>query len=554
MRRNLAAVLAADVAGYSRLMGEDAGATLSALMRLRTEVFGPCVSARHGRVVKNMGDGWIVVFAAARDAVQCAMQIQDRLVPEPTIRLRMGLDLGDVAETGDDVFGEAVNVAARLQEIAQPGAIAVSEAVFGALDGTLRPSFENRGPVRLRNIALPVGVRVRGGELAGGSMLRTPEGFPALAIRPISAPGGRPEVGEIAEALTGDFLSRLGGTHWLRCRVAMEPDPGAYVLSGTLRAQGDRLRLEAALTAPDGEPLWTGRHEGSLAEAFQFQDAAVPVAATAAFRRLLAHAARGIDATPAPRLTARQWALRAIIRGGADGPSHRAALDCLAEAIRLEPGWGYPYALALAIVMGAVSLGLGRHVEPYLARQAEWIERVEALEPPVSPARIMLAFARLVHSHDPGAVRADVRTQLQGLPFEPDVLIWAGYIHLYLGEPREALDCFETFDRCVRLDAYLPAVRAGAAGAMLQLGRFETALELARTATALAPGYPSPLRIAASACGHLGLAAEGAAALAALERVSPGETVSGFRRRSGYCESPATAIYFEGLRRAGMPD
>lgn len=552
MRRKLAAVLAADVVGYSRLMETDAEGTLEALLRMRAEVFRPTVASRRGRIVKSMGDGWLVVFDGATDAVECAMHVQDRLAADARIRLRIGIHLGDIVEAEEDVFGSAVNIASRLQELAQPGAVVISDAVFLTLDAALRPSFDDVGERWLKNIARPLGVLVRGGEIAGGAERRAPTGFPRLVIQPVATSSDRPEVRELAQGVTGDLLGRLGGTQWLRARIARRPDPGAYVLTATLRCRDDDLRLETTMATPDGAHLWYDKRDGTIPNLFHWQDEAVSAVATHAFRRLLAHAVAGLDGAPAEQMTGEQWALLAISRGGADGESHRRALDCLVEAIRLAPDWGYVHALALAVLMGAVSLGLAAHVEPYLRRQAEWVARVEELEPPVSPARIMLAFARLVRTRDPLSVRADVRTQLQGLPFEPDVLIWAGYIHLYIGEPEPALDCFERFDRCVVLDAYVPAVRAGAAGALLQLSRYEESLARAAEAIRVNPLYPSPLRIRAAALGHLGRHTEATAALAALHQVSPDETVASFRARSGYCDTPATRHYFEGLRLAGM--
>jgi adenylate cyclase len=185
MRRRLAAVLSADVVGYSTLTERDADSTLTALRRLRREVFGPAIAARRGRLVKSMGDGWLAVFDAATDAVEAAMQTQDRLVEEPLVRLRVGVHLGDVAEADEDVFGDAVNVSSRLQEMAEPGAVVISDAVYATLDGTLRPSFDDAGERALRGISRPIRLRVRGGEVAGASHGRRPDGFPRLAIVPV---------------------------------------------------------------------------------------------------------------------------------------------------------------------------------------------------------------------------------------------------------------------------------------------------------------------------------------------------------------------------------
>ncbi len=122
MERRLAAILAADVVGYSRLMGEDEAGTLSALRQLRTEIIAPTVDARRGKVVKSMGDGWLVAFASVVDAVTCAIEVQKGLAGHDSIKLRVGVHLGDITHEEEDIFGDGVNIAARLQEIAQPGA------------------------------------------------------------------------------------------------------------------------------------------------------------------------------------------------------------------------------------------------------------------------------------------------------------------------------------------------------------------------------------------------------------------------------------------------
>ena len=156
MQRSLTAVLAADVVGYSRLMSEDATATLATLRRVRTEILAPVVSAHGGRVVKSMGDGWIVIFPAVSDAVTCALEVQDQLQADGGFLMRTGIHIGDVTEEEGDVFGDGVNVAARLQDFADPGAVAVTDAVHSLLDGTLRHRFDDTGEHTLKNISRPV--------------------------------------------------------------------------------------------------------------------------------------------------------------------------------------------------------------------------------------------------------------------------------------------------------------------------------------------------------------------------------------------------------------
>ena len=145
MRRRLAAILAADVVGYSSLVGEDQEATLIALRQFRSELFDPAIAGHRGKIVKSMGDGWLVEFLSAADAVTCAMHIQDRLVGHDVFKLRIGIHIGDVLYEAQDIMGDGVNVAARLEAFAEAGAVAISESTYFSLDGTLRPSFDDNG-------------------------------------------------------------------------------------------------------------------------------------------------------------------------------------------------------------------------------------------------------------------------------------------------------------------------------------------------------------------------------------------------------------------------
>ena len=156
IQRRLSAILAADVAGYSRLIGEDEAGTLTALRQLRTELLAPKVSGHRGKVVKSMGDGWLVEFASVADAVTCAIDLQEGLAENEIIKLRVGVHLGDITHEDDDIYGDGVNIAARLQEIAEPGAIIISDIARRSIDGKLAAAFVDLGAQDLKNIAEPV--------------------------------------------------------------------------------------------------------------------------------------------------------------------------------------------------------------------------------------------------------------------------------------------------------------------------------------------------------------------------------------------------------------
>ncbi len=273
MQRKLAAILAADVVGYSRLLGNDEVSKLAALRQLRSELFAPTIAGHHGTIIKSMGDGWLVEFSSAADAVNCAMRVQDKLLDNATIKLRIGIHIGDIVHEDEDIFGDGVNIAARLQEIAQPGSVAISDAVQGALDGTLRPSFDDQGQQYLKNIAQPVRAWSRGGEIAANpSAYAHQAGFPRLSIAPIETSSDNAEVRDLADALTSDLETFLGASHWMLANISVKPIPNSYVARGILRARGSKIRLDMNLMAPDGERLLSDKYDGDLTDGFDWLD------------------------------------------------------------------------------------------------------------------------------------------------------------------------------------------------------------------------------------------------------------------------------------------
>ena len=205
MRRRLAAILTADIVGYSKLVGENEAAALSALRRLRAETLRPLASQHHGQIVKSMGDGWLIAFDSAQDAVSCAIKLQDAVAREGSVNLRIGVHIGDVTHEEDDIFGDGVNVAARLEALAPAGGIALSEIAYVSLDGTLAPSFRDAGEQALKNIERPVRVWVRAPEGARLSAAPRLAGFPSLTVEPVMTKDERAEVTDLAEGLTADI-------------------------------------------------------------------------------------------------------------------------------------------------------------------------------------------------------------------------------------------------------------------------------------------------------------------------------------------------------------
>jgi adenylate cyclase len=285
VERRLAAILAADVVGYSKLMGEDEAGTLSALRQLRDDILEPAVEANSGRVVKRLGDGWLVDFQSAKDAVACAIIIQELLNSQNTIRLRIGLHVGDVTFEEEDIFGDGVNIAARLESLAEPGGITISDQVFYALDGTIRGAFCDGGDRQLRNINRNVRVwhwpeAPAIPELEEGS---SQDSIPMILVEKFAHSGDVDASFDLTEELRSEIVEAL--SHRTGIRVAT-PAEGAekpiYLLNGRCHVIEKRCRLHLTLgIAASGESFWTTKIDREITDLFDFLDDVVGKISTA---------------------------------------------------------------------------------------------------------------------------------------------------------------------------------------------------------------------------------------------------------------------------------
>ncbi|MBT4487268.1 MAG: tetratricopeptide repeat protein, partial [Rhodospirillaceae bacterium] len=291
--RKLAAILAADVAGYSKLMGEDETGTLAALRELRNGLFQPAVTEHRGEVVKSMGDGWLVEFASVVDAVNCALQVQEILANHQIIKLRIGIHIGDIVHEDEDIYGDGVNISARLQEIAEPGGVALSGRARDFLDGKLANVFRDVGEKQLKNIADAVRVFVSGDDEPDQTpsveaALPLPD-KPSIAVLPFDNMSGDPEQEYFSDGMTEDIITALSRLRWLfviarnssftykgravDIKVVGHEMGVRYVLEGSVRKSGQRVRVTAQLIeAETGNHIWAERYDRELVDIFDLQD------------------------------------------------------------------------------------------------------------------------------------------------------------------------------------------------------------------------------------------------------------------------------------------
>jgi adenylate cyclase len=296
VERRLAAILAADVAGYSRLIGNDEEGTLAALKSCRRQLIDPKIAEYRGRIVKTTGDGALVEFASAVDAVRCAVEVQRAMadrnahLPDTTrIEFRIGINVGDIVSDKGDIFGDGVNIAARLEGFSEPGGICVSSRVQEDVEGKLEISFEDAGEQQLKNISRPVRVfRVRPGKSTISAAMPSRK-RPSIAVLPFQNMSGDPEQDYFADGMVDEIITGLSRIKWLSVvsrnssyiyknkpvaiKEVAEKLGVRHVLEGGVRKSGNRVRITAQLIDAETDAhLWAEQYDRSLEDVFALQD------------------------------------------------------------------------------------------------------------------------------------------------------------------------------------------------------------------------------------------------------------------------------------------
>ncbi|MFO1070245.1 MAG: adenylate/guanylate cyclase domain-containing protein [Geminicoccaceae bacterium] len=567
MQRRLAAILALDVVGYSRLMGVDEAATLDDLRRHRRELIDPAIAAGEGRIVKATGDGLLVAFASSVAATQAALAIQRgmaaRTAADPAERrmqLRAGIHVGDVVVEADDLFGDVVNIAARLESIAAPGGICLSDDVWRQVRGRVEAPFEDRGPIALKNIARPVHVHA----LAGSEPFVAPStGPPAIAVLPFANLSGDPARGYLADGITEDILVELGRFRSLfvvarnSSFTYREADPpvgrvgaelGArYVLSGSVRWQEPRLRITAALAdAADGRQIWAERYDRAAEDIFAVQDDVVATIAATLVGRLEASATHAARRRPTTSLAAWDLVLQAKELRHRHTPDDEAAAQRLLEqALALDPTYGHARAqLALTHLQQFFWDDTGR--SPLLAIEIAEAALANDERDPWAHMVLGLAFVHLRRWDE--ALRHS-ETALALNPCDPALCAKHGLLLADLGRHAEGIACIE---RAQRLDPFgRDAYATSYALALFGARRYREAI--AALDQAPRPKFYHHIWRAA-AYAHLGELARARAHAAEGLRLAPDLTIARFARLEPIRDPADLEHWVTGFRLAGIPE
>ncbi len=580
VQRRLTAILAADIAGYSRLMGADEEGTLARLKAHRRALVDPKIEEHRGRIVKTTGDGMLVEFASVVDALRCAVEIQRGMLgrnadlpQEKRIEFRVGINVGDIIIDGGDIYGDGVNVAARLEGLAEPGGICVSGRVQEDTRGKLDIVFEDAGEQRLKNIAQPVRVyRVRlGGEAATARPALALPDKPSIAVLPFENMSGDPEQDYFADGMVEEIITALSRMRWLfviarnssftyKGRAVDVKQVGRelgvrYVLEGSVRKAANRVRITGQLVdTATGAHLWADRFDGGLEDVFDLQDRVTASVVGAIAPKLEQAEIERAKRKPTESLDAYDYYMRGMAcvhqwTREANGE----ALAHFYRAIELDPNFASAYGMAARCYVQRKAGGWATDRAHDIAETARLARRAAELGKDDALALCTAGFglAFVVGDLDDGDAMID-----RALALNPN-LAWAwlfsGWAKVWLGEPEVAIERAARAMRLSPQDPFVGSMQGAIACAHFFAGRYAEAWSWAETAVRELPNYGFLTCVAAASAALGGRLAEADKAMARLRQLMPEFRISTLKDLFPIQRSEDFTRLADGLRKAGLP-
>jgi len=578
IRQRLAAILAADAAGYSRLMASDERAALAALDSARA-VFRSRIEANHGRVIDTAGDSVLAVFEAASGAITSALEIQNELAAlqevtseERRMRFRIGVHLGDVIEKADGtVYGDGVNIAARLQALAEPRGVSVSASVREAVRNRVAASFDDLGEQTVKNIAAPVRVfRIAFGAAAAQTPAAAPAPTgpdkPSIAVLPFANMSGDAQQEYFADGIVEDIITELSryselfviarnSTFTYKGRSVkvqdVRRDLGVhYVVEGSVRRAGNRVRVTVQLIdAATGAHIWADRYDRDFVDLFELQDELTRAIVATLPGRLGGAEEERVRRKPPRDMAAFDYLIAGkILHHRATREDNAEALRLLDKAIELDPRFAQAYAWKACTIGQAMTRGFGDDTGGLEARAVEAVNKALALdENDVECHRLMCEICMERHQLDQAVVHNDRALGLN--PNDPRIVAQKGELLTWLGKPGEGEDWLKMASS---LDPHGTHTRAHLLGrALFGSRRYAEALEAYKQIGA--PRY-SHLAFLAACYAQLGRDAEAREQTAAVLKLEPDFGIKRFVRALAYREMNDRNHLEEALRKAGLPD
>lgn len=591
MERRLAAILAADMVGYTRLMGEDEAGTLRRLTNLRERVLQPLIAEHHGRIVKLMGDGLLVEFASAVDSVACAVEWQENVVRDQAdgdkgtvLQFRIGINLGDVIVEGEDIHGDGVNIAARLESLAQPGGICVSADIYRHAKGKIKAEFQDIGEHKLKNVAEPFrvyqlsacpaqeGMQATAFETSIGIDFALPD-CPSIAVLPFTVMSADPEQEFFADGVSEDIITALSKISSLLVvarnstftykdksvdvRQVSREQGVRYVLEGSVRKAVNRVRITAQLIdAKTGMHLWAERYDRELDDIFAVQDEITREVVIALDVRLSAGEQARIWSSGTQNLEA--WS---CIRQGMEltntgtPESVREARKLCEKALQLDPDYAFGWVVFGWTHHHGVDVSVGHSMEEdrkvALDSAIECANKALELDSYCADAYALAGFCHLSNrQYDAAIAMSDKAVELA--PGNAELLGTTAMLQLKSGRPERSL---ELIKKAMRLSPIYPVWFCSVLGNAYRLmGRSEAALSAFRAAInrgteflALHVGFTSIL-------GELGRIGDAEESALEILRIDPSFSIENYISGLSYSDPEVTERFRGGLQKSGLPD
>ena len=583
--RRLAAILAVDIAGYSRLMGANEEGTLRQLKEHRKELIDPKITEHRGRIVKTSGDGMLVEFVSVVDAVRCAVDVQRGMIErnaklpvESRIQFRVGINVGDIISDDNDIYGDGVNVAARLEALAEPGGICVSRNVHDQVRDKLSFSFEDIGEQVFKNIARSIGVhRVSLAENAPLTVVKStaaaqkPElassDRPSLAVLPFANMSGDPEQEYFADGISEDIITGLSKLRWFFViarnssfaykgktadvkRAARELGV-RYVLEGSVRKSGNRVRITAQLIdAATGNHIWADHYDGNLTDIFALQDEITEKVVAAIEPRLLE--AEGIRSQNRSPEDLGAWDM--VIQANSlfwrlTKAETETAIETLRRAVERYPEYAPARSMLAFVLLISGYLGWGL-MDPQLKEAATLAGRAAELDDSDPWAHLALGFVAFVRRRT-NVATAEFR---RALALNPNFAAAHGYLGWTLAFDGQADQAITHLEEAIRLSPHDPQnaiFNTGLAVAHYLEGRYTDAVEYSRKTLQQRSAFTAGHRIYCASLAQDGQIDEAREALARLKEMHPDLSIAWIERHVPYTPGPM-AKFLEGMRKAGL--
>jgi adenylate cyclase len=579
MERRLAAIVCADVAGYSRMMGADEAGTHAAFKAHRSAIH-PIILNHGGRIVKNTGDGFLLEFPSIVGAIESAVAIQtlmaernDQLPAGRIMQFRLGVHMGDLIADEDEVFGDDVNIAVRLETAAAAGGVAVSAKAYNEASKHLSSTFVDAGIHRFKNIAEPVHVWTwqpcgADGKSRNRSSLPTQYRTAIVGVLPFANLSDSADE-YFSDGLTEDLIHALSLQQFYRvlsrsstfsfkgkslsARLIAREIDATYLIQGSVRRAGNKIRVTAELIAPEnGEQIWTGRYDRDIGDLFAMQDEITTHLSAALAPEIYRAEASAPARSSSTDLTAWDRFLKGLSHYYRPTKAdYEASIGLFREALALDPALAIASAYLATILVQGVQFGWVKSTSLLWAEAMDLAEASVRLDPRSSFAFSILAYVHAMEGNHDAALDAATRA-VELNPYDMGARGVLGICHLVIGEHRQAIELFSTAVQRGNSDPRYQWAGVNAFSHYL-LGQYDASLSWAREALYLNPSHLQVLAVRAAALAQLGRTEEAAKATKVLLGNFPGLTVQ--RHLSNFrWKTPADiAHYRDGLLKAGVP-